>query len=260
MSPFIDATARVHPAAHIHPTAVVGAHSAVGPGCRLDAYAVVGPHTTLGPGCHVHPFAVVGGPAQDRQTDPDAPFRLVCGADNTFREGVTLSRGTARGGGVTRVGDGGCFMAHSHVGHDGQIGDRVTLANGVSLGGHVELGDDVTVAGHAAIHQFARVGRLAFIAANAMISLDIPPFTLAGGDRARLLGLNRVGLQRAGVAADHLAALEAAWRRLLRTPGGRREADALVDDACPEVAALARFLVTSTRGVTAAGRAADDPG
>ncbi len=125
----IDPGAEVAPDARIHPTAMVGAGARVGAGCVLHAYAIIGPHTTLGPRCVVHPFAVVGGPAQDRRTDPDAPFRLVCGADNVFREGVTISRGTAHGGGLTRLGDGNLLMAQAHVGHDGRLGDGVTLAN-----------------------------------------------------------------------------------------------------------------------------------
>lgn len=250
----IDPSAEVDATAAVHPTAVVGAHSRIGPGCRLEAFAVVGPHTTLGPRCHVFSFAAVGGPAQDRRTPPDAPFRLVCGADNVFREGSTVSRGTAHGGGETRLGDGNLLMAHSHVGHDGRVGDRCTLANGVSLAGHVELGDGVTLGGHAAVHQFARVGELAFVAANAMISLDIPPFCLAAGDRARLLGLNRVGLERAGVSEAARAALEAAYRLLFRSVGGRRRVVELLGSPVPEVVRLARFIQASQRGVTRAGR------
>lgn len=251
----IDPTATIDPTAWIHPTAVVGAHSRIGPGCRLEAYAVVGPHTELGPHCHVFSFAAVGGPAQDRKTAPDAPFRLVCGAHNIFREGSTVSRGTEHGGGETRLGDHTLLMAHSHVGHDCRVGHRCTLANGVSLAGHVEVGDGVTLGGHAGVHQFARIGDLAFIAANAMISLDIPPYTLAAGDRARLLGLNRVGLERAGFTPETRAALEAAFRLVFRGVGGRRRAAELLESPVPEVVNLGRFVVESKRGVTRVGRA-----
>lgn len=250
----IDPSAQVHPSARVHPTAVIGAHSVIGADCRLDPYAVVGPHTQLGPRCHVFSFAVVGGPAQDRRTDPDAPFRLICGADNRFREGSTLSRGTAHGGETTRVGDGGLFMAHAHVGHDCQLGDHVTLANGVSLAGHVEVGDRVSLGGHAAVHQFCRLGALAFIAANAMISRDVPPYCLAAGDRARLNGLNRVGLERAGLSPESRRALHRAYRQLLRAPRGRQHLGPHLEHADPHVRRLARFLVDAPRGITPARR------
>ncbi|MCB9536305.1 MAG: acyl-ACP--UDP-N-acetylglucosamine O-acyltransferase [Myxococcales bacterium] len=250
----MDPGAEIAADARVHPTAMVGAGARVGAGCILHAYAIVGPHTTLGPRCVVHPFAVVGGPAQDRRTDPDAPFRLECGEDNVFREGVTVSRGTAHGGGLTRLGDGNLLMAQAHVGHDCRVGDGVTLANGVSLAGHVEVDDQVTFGGHAAVHQFARVGRLAFVAANAMVSRDVPPFCLAAGDRARLLGLNVTGLRRAGIDAAGRAALKAAYRALLLQPGRAEAAARLAAADDPNVAALAAFVAASPRGVTRAGR------
>ncbi len=247
--PGVHETAVVHPTARVAPGAVVGAHSVIGPDCVLDTYAVVGPYTTLGARCRVHPFAVVGGPAQDRRTDPDAPFRLTCGDDVLFREGATVSRGTAHGGGETRVGSRVLLMAQSHVGHDGLVGDDVTLANGVSLAGHVTLGDGATLGGHAAVHQFARVGDLAFIAANAMVSRDVPPYCLAAGDRARLYGLNVTGLRRAGMGPAERRALKAAFRALFGAGARREVAAALSSSDVDPVARLARFVLASTRGV-----------
>lgn len=248
--PAVDPTARVHESVRLGPGALVGAHAIVGPGCVLEAYAVVGPHTTLGAECHVHPFVVVGGPAQDRRTAPDAPYRLVCGDGCTFREGVTVSRGTGHGAGETRLGHRVLLMAHSHVGHDCAVGDDVTLANGVSLAGHVEIGAAATLGGHAAVHQFARVGELAFVAANAMVSLDVPPFCLAAGDRARLYGLNVTGLRRAGLPADVRRALHAAFRRMFGGGGvPRAAAEALVGHSVEQVARLAAFVLESPRGV-----------
>lgn len=254
VTPLIDPTAEVHPTARVAPGAVVGAHAVIGPDCRLDPYAVVGPFTTLGPRCHVHAFAMVGGPAQDRRTDPDAPFRLECGADNVFREGATVSRGTAHGGGTTRLGRGNLLMAHSHVGHDARLGDGNTLANGVSLAGHVQVGDGVVFGGHVGVHQFARVGDLALLAANAMVSLDVPPFCIAAGDRARLRGLNTTGLRRAGFSPELRLELERAWRALFRRPGRLATAEALRAHPVEPVARLARFVLESPRGVTRASR------
>lgn len=238
----------------IHPTALVGPHAELAADCTLHPYAIVGAHTILGPGCVVHPFAVVGGPAQDRRTDPDAPFRLVCGAGNVFREGVTVSRGTDHGGGTTRLGDRNLLMAQAHIGHDSVLGDDNTLANGVSLAGHVVIGDRVNLGGHAAVHQFARIGDLAFVAANAMVSRDVPPYCLAAGDRATIRGLNLTGLQRAGFDADTIAALKRALRAIL-APGVRREAaEAHRDHPVEAVRRLARFCLESERGISRRGR------
>lgn len=256
----VDATARLGPGVRLGPGAIVGAHAVLGPGCRVDAHGIVGPHTTLGPRCHVFSFAVVGAAAQDRRTPPDAPHRLVCGADNVFREGVTVSRGTAHGGGLTRLGDGNLLMTHSHVGHDCRLGDGATLANGVSLAGHVEIGDRVTLGGHAAVHQFARVGDLALVAANAMVSRDVPPYCIAAGDRATLRGLNATGLRRAGLSPEVRRALAAAYRALFRAGARRVAAEALADDPVAEVAALARFVLASPRGVARARRAMSEDG
>lgn len=249
--PLIDPTAQIHPTARVAPQVVVGAHAQIGPGCRLDPFSVVGPHTRLGARCHVHAFAAIGGPAQDRHTDPDAPFRLECGDDNIFREGVTLSRGTERGGGLTRVGHRNLFMAHSHVGHDAELGDDNVLANGVSLAGHVQVGHQVNFGGHSAVHQFVRIGDLAFIAANAMVSQDVPPCALVAGDRATLRGLNRVGLKRAGVEVAARQRVRWAFSALFWQGGGRACAQTLQTDPDPLVRQLALFILSSEREICA---------
>lgn len=257
----IDPTAEIHPSARLGPGVVIGAHAVIGAECRLDAYAIVGPYTTLGRGCHVFSFAVIGAAPQDRRSAPDGPGRLVCGASNTFREGVTVSRGTAHGGGLTTLGAGNLLMAHSHVGHDSRLGDEITLANGVSLAGHVEIGHRVSFGGHAAVHQFARVGELAFVAANAMVSRDVPPYCMAAGDRATLRGLNRIGLERAGLSPETRRALRATYRQIFRVGPRRAAAEAALGAPEPAVAQLARFVLESARGVCATARrgASDQP-
>lgn len=261
MHALVDPTALVDATARLAAGVVVGAGAEIGPGCVLHPYAVVGPNTTLGAGCHVHSFAVVGADAQDRRTPSDAPTRLVCGPDNVFREHVTVSRGSAHGGGVTRLGAGNLLMAGAHVGHDCLLGDAITLANGVSLAGHVEIHDRAGLGGHAAVHQFARVGALAFVAANAMVSQDVPPYCLAVGDRARLLGLNVTGLRRAGLERETRDALHRAFRLRLTGPAARRrdaatlaELEALSVHA--EVRAFLGFLTEGRRGHCRAVRAA----
>jgi UDP-N-acetylglucosamine acyltransferase len=261
MRPLVDPTARIDPSAQLAPGVIVGAGADVGPRCVLHPYAIVGPGTTLGAGCHVHSFAVVGADAQDRRTPAEAPTRLVCGPDNVFREHVTISRGSVHGGGETRVGAGNLFMAGVHVGHDCVLGDGVTLANGVSLAGHVEIHDRAGLGGHAAVHQFARIGTLAFVAANAMVSQDVPPYCLAAGDRARLYGLNVTGLRRAGVAPQVRGALHRAFRLRLTGPAALRRDPARLTElealsTLTEVRSFLDFLADARRGVCRAIRAA----
>ena len=250
----VHPSARVHPTAQVSPAAVVGPESVVGEGCVVHPYAVVGPRTVLGAGCVVYPFAVVGGPPQDRRTPPDAPTRLVCGDGNIFREHSTVSRGTLHGGTETRIGRDNLLMTGAHIGHDALMGDGCVLANGVSLAGHVEIGDRVTFGGHAGVHQFVRVGTLALVAANCMVTLDVPPYALVAGDRARVLGLNTVGLRRAGLSAQARLSLKRALRAAYApTPTAGVEAP---EDAhlTPEVMLLRAFLDARRRGLTPRGR------
>ena len=252
MTPKIHQTAEVDPSAVIGPGAIIGEGAVIGPECRLDPYAIVGPWTHLGSLNHIHAFAVIGGPAQDRRTPVDAPHRLQIGNGNIFREGVTVSRGTEHGGGTTIIGDTNLFMTGSHVGHDCQIGDHNTLANQVSLAGHVRLGHRSTIGGHAAVHQFARIGDLTLIAANAMISLDVPPYCIAAGDRATLRGLNTTGLKRASLDSELRRELAHAFKFLFRGGAGRLErAKELVSHQRSQVRAMATFVLESERGVLA---------
>jgi UDP-N-acetylglucosamine acyltransferase len=250
MTSHIHHTAQVDPSTVIGPGAIVGEGAIIGPDCRLDAYAIIGPWTQLGSSNHVHSFAVVGGPAQDRRTQADEPHRLAIGDGNVFREGVTVSRGTLHGGGTTTIGDTNLFMTGSHVAHDCTIGHHNTLANHVSLAGHVEIGDRVTIGGHAAVHQFSRIGDLALVAANAMVSLDVPPYCIAAGDRATLRGLNTTGLKRADLQSELRSELARAFKFLFRGGPGRLErAKELVTHQLSEVRGMATFLLESERGV-----------
>lgn len=240
--------------------AVLGAWSRLERGCQLDPYAVVGARVHLQEGCLVSSFAVVGstpqlkraGDAPDLLRDSSAPrYELSCGAHSQFREGCTVSRGAPElGEGVTRIGAGCLLMAYSHVGHDAQLGDRCVLANQVSLAGHVTVGEGVSFGGHAAVHQFVQIGALAFIAANAMVSGDVPPYCLAAGDHATLRGLNSVGLKRAGLSATARAQLKLAYHERLRgraVGGGLSELS--VEHYEPELRALLAFIERSKRGL-----------
>lgn len=233
--------------ATVGPFAVIEPGVVVGEGTRVDAHAVIRSGTRLGARNVVHPFAVLGGEPQERGYAGE-PTRLSIGDGNTFREHVTVHRGSAKGGGLTRIGDGSLFMAGVHVAHDCLIGDRLELANGTLLGGHVALGDGVVTGGGVAIAPFVRVGSRAFLAAGAMVERDVPPFVIAAGDRARVRALNRVGLLRSGVPEASRAALARAFRAIFRGDLSRAAAAAaLIGDADPCVRELAAFVVEASR-------------
>ena len=190
--------------------------------------------------------------------------RVEIGPDNIFREFVTVNRGTTQGGGVTRIGTGNLFMAYSHVAHDCQIGNHAVLANSVALAGHVEIGDRAVLSGLVGVHQYARIGRCAMIGGGGMVAQDVPPFMIAQGDRARLFGLNIVGLRRAGFEAETVAALKRAYRELFGQGLPLRIAmeharEHFADVS--EVAELLAFIEGSNRGICrAAGHDGDEQG
>jgi UDP-N-acetylglucosamine acyltransferase len=255
--------------ARIHPTAIVEAGAVVGEGSRIGAYTVIGPQVSIGRNCeigpHAHltgrtrlgddnriyPFASVGTEPQDLKFGGE-PTALEIGSRNTIRESVTINRGTAEGGGVTRIGDDNLFMAFSHVAHDCSVGDRVVMANCASPAGHVVLGDGAIVGGLVGIHQHTRVGELAFLGGGAMVTLDVPPFCVAVGDRAKLQGVNVVGIKRAGFSEQEIRDVRAAYRIVFQS--GLRLQDAIdrLKDEYAESAAvttMVSFIESSKRGV-----------
>jgi len=253
----------------IHPTAIVdaqaqlaadvtvGPYAVIGAGVTLEAGASVGAHASLtgpmrvGARTQIYPHAALGGDAQDRKfSGEDA--RLDIGVDNVFREFSTANRGTASGHGVTRIGDANLFMAYSHVAHDCQVGDNCVLANSVALAGHVTVEDGAVLGGLVGVHQFSRIGRCAMVGGGAMVAQDVPPFTIAQGDRARIYGLNIVGLRRSGFDLDVIAALKGAYRELFHQGLPLRIALEQVREVyleVPEVQELVAFIEGSTRGV-----------
>lgn len=182
----------------VGPFTVIGPQVVLGAGCRLGAHVVVEGDTVLGEGCEVGHHAVLGGLAQWREVN--APGTLRLGRHNRVRELATINAGAE--GRCTKLGDDNLLMAYTHVAHDCQLGNGNELANGVQLAGHVELGDHVTVGGLAALHQYVRVGDHAMIGGGAMVAQDVPPFCQASGDRARVYGVNVVGLRRAGFDSE----------------------------------------------------------
>lgn len=217
--------ARVHPSAVIEPGArlgqgveigpfcVVGPRVSLGDGVVLKSHVAIAGDTAVGEGTTIFPFASIGEVPQDLKFKGE-DVRLVIGARNRIREYVTMNPGTEGGGGVTRIGDDGLFMAGCHVGHDCQIGDRVILVNNASLAGHCHLGDDVIIGGLSGVHQWVRIGRGAMIGAVTMVTADVIPYGLVQGPRGHLDGLNLVGLKRRGASRTEIHELRDMLDRL----------------------------------------------
>ena len=219
------ADAVIHPSAVIEPGAEIGPGVSIGPFCvigsqvrlaagvELKSHVVIAGDTSVGEGTVIFPFASIGQDPQDLKFKGEHT-RLEIGARNRIREYVTMNPGTEGGGGVTRIGDDGLFMANCHVAHDCQLGNRVVLVNSVAVAGHCVLGDDVIVGGLSGIHQFVRIGRGAMIGALSMVTADVIPYGLVQGPRAHLDGLNLVGLKRRGANRAEIAELREVLARL----------------------------------------------
>lgn len=257
----VDPRAEVDSDVEIGPFAVVGADVVIRRGVVLDAHSVVLGPSEIGEETHLHPFAVLGGPPQDRKYRGEAT-RLVVGRRNSFREGATAHRGTAAGGGVTTIGDDGLFMAHSHVAHDCHVGSGVVFANSAAIAGHVSVGDHANLGGMSGVHQNGRVGRFAMVGAGAMVAQDVPPFTIAQGDRARIFGLNVIGLRRNGFTPETVAALKRTFRFLFQQGLALGTAIESLDEEerkVPEVQEILEFVRTSRRGICRAIVTTDSP-
>ncbi len=255
---------RVHPAAIVAPGAeldasvevgpytVIGPHVRIGRGTWIGANASIDGHTTIGEDNRIFPFSSVGSMPQDLKFRGE-PSRLEIGDRNQIREYASISLGTASGGLTTRIGDDNLLMNYSHVGHDCQLGNHVHLVNGVALAGHIAVEDYGIVSGLAAVAQFVRIGESAFIGGGSMVTMDVPPFCMANGDRAKLVGLNVVGLERRGFSAAELNDLKRAYKLLFQSKLLARDAIGRIRaelPGSPHAARLADFVAASERGVT----------
>ncbi|KAA8605594.1 acyl-ACP--UDP-N- acetylglucosamine O-acyltransferase [Salipiger aestuarii] len=220
----------------IHPAAIVEDGAQIGDGCKIGPFCYIGPEVVLGPRVElkshvvvtgrtaigddsvVFSFAVIGEIPQDLKFRGEQTS-LQIGKRNRIREHVTMNCGTEGGGGITRVGDDGLFMAGCHVAHDAQVGDRVILVNNSALAGHCIIEDEVIVGGLSGVHQWVRIGRGAIIGAVSMVTNDVIPYGLVQGPRGKLDGLNLVGLKRRGVSRTDITALRAAFQMLAQGEG-----------------------------------------
>jgi UDP-N-acetylglucosamine acyltransferase len=251
-----EPSAIVHPGAQIGagtvigPFAVIGEHVRIGKNCRIGASTVIEGDTQIGDGNEIFPFASIGLIPQDLKFRGE-PTKLVIGDRNVFREFVTVHRGTAGGGGLTEVGDDNVFMAYAHVAHDCHVRNHTIFGNAATLGGHVTVEDFATISAFSGVHQFCRVGRHAFIGGFSVVTKDALPYAKTVGNRARIYGLNTIGLVRRGFSPDAVAKLRRAFRYLLHSNTSRAIVQIERDPSLrtEEVQYLVDFIRTSSRGV-----------
>jgi UDP-N-acetylglucosamine acyltransferase len=252
----IDPTAVVHPRAvigagtKIGPHAVIGEHVRIGRGCSIGASAVIDGWTEIGDENQIFPMTSIGLIPQDLKFGGETT-RLTIGHRNVIREFVTIHRGTANGGGLTSIGDHNLVMAYTHIAHDCHVGNETIFANAATLAGHVVVEDHATVGAFSGVHQFCRVGKHAFIGGYSVVTKDALPFAKTVGNRARIYGLNTIGLVRRKFPPDSIEKLRRAYRVLLHSNTSRALAKIEKDPSlsCPEVEYVLDFIRSSTRGV-----------
>ena len=258
-SAFVSETAQLGEGVSVGPCAVIEDDVIIGDGSQVHAFASVKRYTSMGKNNVVHSYALVGGIPQDLKFAGEVS-RLEIGDNNTIREFATLHRGTEGGGALTRVGNKNLIMAYCHVAHDCVLHDNIVMSNGATLAGHVEVFDYAIIGGLSAVHQFARIGRNAFVGGMTGISQDLPPYMMAIGSRAGIHGPNVVGLRRLRLPSASVTAVRTAFRTIWHSDLPRQEA---LDKAAadhpdvPEVQEIVEFVRNSPRGVLPAVRAAE---
>jgi len=258
----------IHPSTVIDPSAVIAPGAVVPASCSVGPFCTIGPEVVLGEDCklisHVvldgrtrigarnifYPFSAVGVAPQDLKYAGEST-ETILGDGNTIREGVTVSRGTAGGGGVTRIGNNCLLMAYVHIGHDSQVGSHCILANCATLAGHVIIEDYATVGAFCPVHQHCTVGQYAFIGGGTIVTQDVLPFSLTSAKREnKAFGINKIGLARRGFTPERLQRLQKAFRLLLGAKLNTSQAlDKIKALEGEDAAVLARFLERSHRGV-----------
>lgn len=253
----IHDTAIIDASANLAADVDVGAYSIIGADVEIGAATRIGPHVVIEGPCkigvsnRIFQFSSVGEAPQDKKYQGERTW-LEIGDRNIIREFVTLNRGTAEGHGKTRIGNDNLFMAYSHVAHDCLVGDHSIFANAASLSGHVEVGSYVTLGGFTSVHQFIQIGTRAFCGLGSVVTQDIPPFSTAAGNRARVIGINKEGLKRNGFSPELIRALHKSFRELLKSKGSKQDAFDNLKPLCDkysEVDEFVSFVRNSKRGI-----------
>lgn len=239
----------------VGPFSTVGPEVSLGEDCTLISHVVLDGRTRIGAHNTIYPFACVGIAPQDLKYHGE-PTETEIGAENTIREYVTVSRGTQKGGGITRIGSGCLIMAYAHIGHDSQVGSHCILANAATLAGHVTIEDYATVGAFSPVHQFCTVGTHAYIGGGTIVTQDVLPYSLTSARREnKAFGINKVGLARRGFSPERLAVLQKAYRLLLAAKMNTTAAVEKMkelegpEDAKEDIALLIAFIERSQRGV-----------
>ncbi len=257
MSSFVHETAivaleaRIGEGCHIGPYSVVGAEVALGTGVRLESHVVIDGKTTIGSDTHVFPFVSIGLAPQDLKYAGE-PTATEIGERNVIREFVTIHRGTAGGGGVTRIGNDNLLMAQAHVAHDCRLGNEIIMANAATLAGHVRIADRANIGAYSGVHQFCRIGIEAFVGGYSVVVKDAPPYATIQGNHAKCYGLNRLGMKRRGYPGETVRKLHHAYHLLLSAKLNTTQAIEKIREeisGCAEVDLLVEFIERSKRGV-----------
>ena len=247
----VSAQAELAPDVEVGPFTVIGPNVRIGARTRIASHVVINGPTTIGADNQIFQFASIGDAPQDKKYRGE-PTRLEIGERNVFREFCTVNRGTTHDQGVTRVGNDNLLMSYTHVAHDCQVGSHIVMANCATLGGHVQLGDWVIMGGFGAVHQFCKVGAHAFIANNAAVTRDVPPYVMAVGQPAAPQSVNSEGLKRRDFTPEQISHIREAYRILYRRDlplaDAVRELGVLAATQ-PEVKAFVDFIATSTRSL-----------
>ena len=254
---------KIHPTALVEKGAELGMGVEIGPfsfvgskviledGVKLASHVVISGRSKIGARTRVWPFATLGTTPQDLKYNGEDTL-FVCGEDNMFREYCNVSIGTAGGGGLTSIGSRNLLMNYTHVAHDCKIGSGCIIANGATLAGHIEVDDRAVIGGLTALHQFVKVGALAMLAGGSMVAQDVPPYVMVSGNRAKPVGINKVGLERAGFADSAISNIKRMYKTLFLSSSSlsdAKEAILKLSPGGPEIDTFVSFLNRSTRGI-----------
>lgn len=242
----IDSNVEIGPYSIIRENVFIGSGTVIGPHVVVDSYV------SIGADCNIFQYAAIGAIPQSLKFEGGETYVKI-GRGTIVREFVTIHRGTEFGGGITEVGEKNLLMAYTHIAHDCKTGRKVVLSNNATLAGHITIGDNATIGGLVAIHQFVRIGDYAFVGGKSAVVKDIPPYVIASGDRAKLHGLNSVGLKRHGFSKNTVSSLKKTYRIIFRIGLTMNEAIERVRaevEQIPEVLGFIDFIQSSQRGIT----------
>lgn len=246
----IDPKAELDSSVSVGPFCVIGPHVKIDAGTVLNSHVVVQGPTVIGKNNKVFQFASVGEDCQDLKYAGE-PTELVVGDNNTFRECVTIHRGTVQDEGITAIGSNNLFMATAHIAHDCRIGSNSIIANGCTIAGHVHIGDWAIIGGQVGIHQFCHIGAHSFIGGGAIILKDLPPYVMMGND-GKPHGINSEGLRRRGFESDTIMKIKRAYKAIYRQGNTVQEAAQIIRELAEDeeqVAMMADFIENSPRGL-----------